>query len=135
MPITLNEAVEMLGAARAKAEEIGRRMTFAVVDEAGHVVALHRMEGASWFNVDVVPAAAFTSVAFRRSGAELLQTQERPYFKAWAAMQGGRALADKGSVLLKRGDQIMGAVAAGGASEDMDLEVAKAAAALFESKG
>ena len=44
--ITLDDALPVLAAARAKAEELGVKQTLCVVDDGGHVVALHRLPGA-----------------------------------------------------------------------------------------
>ncbi len=47
MPVTQDEAQSILGAAEAKAKEIGVRLTLVVTDEAGFLIALRRMDGAS----------------------------------------------------------------------------------------
>ena len=60
--ITLDDALPILAAARAKADEIGVKQTLCVVDESGNVIALHRIPGARLTGVDISIAKAFTGV-------------------------------------------------------------------------
>jgi len=65
--ITLDDALPVLAAARAKAEEIGVKQTLCVVDDGGHVVALHRLPGARLTGVDIAIAKAFTAAGHERA--------------------------------------------------------------------
>ena len=47
MSITLADADRVIDAARTKADALGIKVTFAVVDDGGHLVALARMDGAA----------------------------------------------------------------------------------------
>ena len=127
MSVTLAEAQKLCAAGIAKAEELGVKMTVAVADEHGHPVAAHRMDGANWISFELTIAEAFTSAAFRRPGAELKRLEEQPFFKSFANMHGGRPFAGLGSLLLTRDGVIEGVLSSGGATEDIDEQVSKAA--------
>ena len=55
MPLTLEVAEKMIGAAKAKATDMGCAVSIAVVDSGGFTVAVARMDGA-------VPLTASTAV-------------------------------------------------------------------------
>ncbi len=131
MSVTLAEAQKLIDVGIAKAEELGVKMTVAVVDEQGHPVAVHRMDGANWISWDLTTAEAFTSAAFRRDGADLKRLEEQPFFRSFANMHGGRPFAGLGSLTLKRDGVIEGVLSAGGATEDVDEKVARAAVAAW----
>jgi uncharacterized protein GlcG (DUF336 family) len=65
--ITLDDALPVLTAARAKADELGVKQTLCVVDDGGHVVALHRLPGARLTGVDIAIAKAFTAAGHERA--------------------------------------------------------------------
>ena len=65
--ITLDDALPVLNAARAKAEEIGVKQTLCVTDESGQVIALHRIPGARLTGVDISIAKAFTAAGHERA--------------------------------------------------------------------
>jgi uncharacterized protein GlcG (DUF336 family) len=65
--ITLDDALPVLAAARAKAEELGVKQTLCVVDDGGNVVALHRLPGARLTGVDIAIAKAFTAAGHERA--------------------------------------------------------------------
>jgi uncharacterized protein GlcG (DUF336 family) len=54
--ITLDDALPMLAAARAKAEELSVKQTICVCDDGGHVLALHRLPGARLTGVEIAMA-------------------------------------------------------------------------------
>ncbi len=131
MSITLAEAVQVIQAAQAKAEQLGIGVSIAITDEAGHMVALHRMDGAGWYSVDVATAMAFTVATFRRPGADLIALQERPFFQTFNRMQGGKVLAALGSMPIKQGDRVVGGMGVSGGSAEQDLEIVQAGLAAI----
>jgi len=46
MPLSLHDANQVIARAHAKATELGIRVTVAIVDEGGLLIALGRMDGA-----------------------------------------------------------------------------------------
>jgi len=65
--IDLDDALPMLQAARAKAEEIGVKQTICVCDDGGNVLALHRLPGARLTGVEIAIAKAFTAAGHERA--------------------------------------------------------------------
>jgi uncharacterized protein GlcG (DUF336 family) len=58
-------AKAIIKAAEQKALEIGVPMVISVVDKGGHLIALHRMDGAILASIEISINKAYTSVAFR----------------------------------------------------------------------
>ena len=65
--IDLDDALPILAAARAKAEEIGVKQTICVCDDGGNVLGLHRLPGARLTGVDISIAKAFTAAGHERA--------------------------------------------------------------------
>ena len=65
--INLDDALPLLAAGRAKAEEIGVKQTLCICDDGGNVVALHRLPGARLTGVDISIAKAFTAAGHERA--------------------------------------------------------------------
>ncbi len=63
--MTLERAKKLLLLGVARARELGRPCSIAVVDENGWLVALHRMDGAPIPSVDIARDKAWTAAAFR----------------------------------------------------------------------
>ena len=53
MALTLAEANRMLQAAITQAEALNIKLSVAVVDAGGHLMAFNRMEGANWITATV----------------------------------------------------------------------------------
>ena len=71
MTLTLDHAIECINRGIAKARELGFLVAVAVVDEAGHLVACHRMDGALWVTPEIARAKANAAAAFRASTHDL----------------------------------------------------------------
>ena len=69
----LTGAIECIDKGVTKAQELGFLVAIAVVDEAGHLVACHRMDGALWVTPDIARAKANAAAAFRAT-----RTTSRP---------------------------------------------------------
>jgi uncharacterized protein GlcG (DUF336 family) len=64
--LTLEVALKMLEAAERWARDIaGSSCSIAVVDKAGAVIAVHRMDGAGMATTDIAIEKAWTAVAFK----------------------------------------------------------------------
>jgi uncharacterized protein GlcG (DUF336 family) len=129
MPLTLQEAQTVITGAHERAAKIDALVTVAVVDEGGHLQALGRMNGAPPLSAQIAETKAASVALFRRDGAVLRQMQESsPAFFA----QLDRAvrvpiLVGAGTVLIRRGETILGALAvSGGTTPGQDDECAEA---------
>ncbi len=117
MPLTLEKAVECIEKGITKARELGFNVTIAVVDEAGHLVASHRMDGAYWVTPEIARAKANAAVAFRATTLDLEERfVKRPLFAGNVAVLGDyQFVFGKGAVPVVEDGQIIGAVGVSGA--------------------
>jgi uncharacterized protein GlcG (DUF336 family) len=122
--LTLDQANTIVAAALAASRQAGQRpMAVVVLDDAGHVKAAQRDDGASMFRIDIASAKAWASVALGASSRTLLQrAQEHPhFFGALAATAHGKFLPQTGAVLVQDANgRVLGAVGASGGSGDED---------------
>jgi uncharacterized protein GlcG (DUF336 family) len=128
MPLTLQEAQEVIARAQAKATDSGIRVTVAVVDEGGLLIALARMDGAPPLSPQVAEAKAVGAAMLYRDGASLADlAKDRPgFFAAADRLVRVPIVPGLGSVLIRRDGRILGAVGVSGGKPDQDLECAEA---------
>ncbi len=133
MSITLEEAERMIEKAHEKAGQLGVRVTAAVVDDGGHLIALGRMDGTPPISPKIAEAKAVGAALFRRDGASLLQmAQERSaFYNAAERLTGAAIVPGPGSVLIHKGEQVVGAIGISGARPEQDLECAEAGLAAL----
>jgi glc operon protein GlcG len=127
-PLTLELARRCLDAAEDAARERDLALTFAVVDAAGHLVALHRMDGAPWITPDVAIGKAWTAAAYAApSAAQGEKMRELVAFSAAvSATTGGRFTPQIGGLpIVVEGDPA-GAMGASGASGQEDEDAVRA---------
>ena len=120
-------ALEIVAKARAIGTERGLTVTVAVVDAAGHPVALAR--GKNWHGPYIAFGKARLAAAFRKSTAVLLQQwADRPLFaqSLTEVIPGGVTL-NPGGYPVFDGEECIGAVGVGGGSPDQDDLVARLA--------
>ena len=115
--MTLTTAIECIDKGLAKAQEMGFLVAIAVVDEAGHLVACHRMDGALWVTPEIARAKANAAAAFRSSTQDLeARFSARQLFAGnVAALDGYQFVFGKGGVPLFSDGQLLGAVGVSGA--------------------
>ena len=121
--LTLAQANKIIDSALAAARQRGHRpMAVVVLDEAGHVRALQREDGASMFRIDVATGKAWAAVNMGASSRTLLErARDNPiFYGALPATAQGKFLAQTGAVLIKNAGEIIGAVGASGGTGDED---------------
>jgi glc operon protein GlcG len=131
MALTLRHAVGCIEKGMAKAQELGFHVAIAVVDEAGHLVACHRMDGALWITPEIARAKANASVAFHATTLDLEQrfTARQLFAGNVAALGAYQFVFGKGGVPLVEDGRILGAVGVSGAvPAENDHSIADAAA-------
>ncbi len=133
MELTLELAEKMIQGARRKAQELGKNMSFAVLDSAGVLVASIRMDGAGKMTPRIAQAKAFTAVVFRRPSSEVgALAQDRPQvFAAFPEIVGGAILPADGGRPYMIKDEVIGAIGSSGATPDVDLQCAQAGIAAI----
>lgn len=130
--VTLDAAMRVVEAARAKAEEIGVPMNIAVVNDGNNLTAFARMDGAWLGSIDIAQNKAYTARSFDMSTKDLapLCQPNQPLFGIHASNQ-GRLIIFAGGIPLTDGDNVVGAIGVSGGSVEQDHEVAEAGVAAF----
>ena len=128
MPLTCEEARKVIEAAHARAKEIGIRITAAVVDEGGLLVALARMDGAPALSPQIAEAKASGAAVWQRDGASLAQVagERAAFFSAVDRMTRLPVIPGLGSALVRRQGAVQGAVGVSGGKPEQDLDCAEA---------
>src|SRR2546427_7559 len=128
MPLSGDECRRLIDAAHARAGQIGIRVTVAVVDEGGLLLALARMDGAPPISAQIAEGKACGAALWHRDGASLAQVaQDRPaFFEAVGRMVRVPIMPGLGSALIRRRDAVLGAVGVSGAKSEQDLDCAEA---------
>jgi len=126
MSLTTEEAERILQAAKAKAGEMGVRVSIAIVDPMGELLALIRQDGARWPTARVSQGKAFASVTYGVPSADLAERAERPIMRSVMQQVGGRLIPAQGALPIKRGDEVIAAVGVSGGTSQQDEEIAAA---------
>jgi uncharacterized protein GlcG (DUF336 family) len=129
MGISLDEAMQVFAAAREIASAEDAAMTFALVDEGGHLVALVRMDDAPWATVEVAIGKAWTAAAWRQESAQQgAKARDLPQFaNAMSAMTGGRYTPQDGGVPVIVDGRVVGGIGASGSTGQHDADVVRRA--------
>ena len=123
----LQAAQEIVGRAHARARELGIKVTVAVVDSGGLLVVLARMDGAPPLSPQIAEAKAVGAAMTFRDGASLAElAKERPgFFSVIDRLVRVPIVPGLGSVLIRRDDQVVGAVGVSGGKPEQDLDCAQ----------
>jgi len=132
MSLSLNEAERVIESTIAKARELGIKVSVAVADAGGHLLAFKRMDGALWASVYGSQGKAVTSVGFARPSGELQERADAPVFRGIAAAHGGKMILSIGAVPIMRDGVAIGACGVGGGTGQEDEECARAGVAALE---
>jgi glc operon protein GlcG len=128
MPLNLIDANKLIDKAHAKAKQLGIKVTVAVVDEGGLLIALGRMDGAVPLSPQLAEAKAVGAAMLLRDGAGLAHiAQDRPgFFSAADRLVRVPLIPGLGSVLIKEDGKVVGAVGVSGGRPEQDLECGEA---------
>ena len=128
MPLSAADAQRVIAEAHRKAESLGIRVAVAVVDEGGTLQALVRMDGTPPLASQIAESKAVGAALWHRDGDSLAQVsnERRPFFEAVDRLVRLPMIPGRGSVLIRRGDAILGAVGVSGGHPDQDKECAEA---------
>lgn len=126
-------ARRMMDAARAKAAEIGKPVSVAIVDAGGQLMALERMGEAPSATVLVAEGKAVASAVMGRDSARLEAMAESlpTIIDSLMIRHGGRFVPAQGGVVVRENGGIIGAVGVSGASSEEDESIARAAADAY----
>ncbi len=132
MNVTLAQAETIIAAAKKKATEIDTKMDICVVDAGSNLVAFARMDGAWIGSVDIAIKKARTAAWFMmdtQALSPLVQPGESLY---QIEHSNGGLITFPGGVVLKNGDEVIGAIGVSGSVVENDHAVAEAGAAAFD---
>jgi glc operon protein GlcG len=126
--LTAEGAQRALRAAEKEATRTGMKLSIAVVDAAGHLLAFHRMDNARLISIDVSIGKARTA-AYLRSPSKALEDMINGGRAALVAIDGITPV--QGAVPIIVDGVVVGAIGASGASAAEDELAAKAGAAAL----
>ncbi len=129
MALTLAEANQVVQAAIDKAREMNIRVSVAVCDAGGRLMAFNRMDNAIWGSVYGSQGKAIASVAFGRASGELTERAGTPIIQGIAAAEGGHMIPSQGAVPIVKNGVVIGACGVGGGTSQQDEDVARAGVA------
>ena len=129
MALTLEEANRIVEGAIAKAKELNIRVSAAVCDSGGGLVAFQRMTNAIWASAYGSQGKAVASAAFGRPSGVLAERANQPTPAGIAAAEGGHMIMGQGAVPIIRNGVIEGACGVGGGTAQEDEDCAAAGVA------
>jgi uncharacterized protein GlcG (DUF336 family) len=129
MALTLDLARRLIEAAEEEAGRQELRLSFAVVDAGGHVVAIARMDDADWITPEVALGKAWTAAAFRApSDAQGQKAKDLVAFAgSISAATHGRYTPQIGGLPIEIDGAAAGGMGASGATGQEDEAVVRAA--------
>src|SRR6201995_2251435 len=126
--MTLEEANRIVEGAIAKAKELNIRVSVAVCDAGGRLVAFQRMTNAIWASAYGSQGKAVASAAFGRPSGELTERADHPTPRGIAAAEGGHMIMGQGAVPIIR-NGVEGACGVSGGTGQQDEDCARAGVA------
>jgi uncharacterized protein GlcG (DUF336 family) len=127
--LTLDQARALIDAGEEEARSRDLKLSFAVVDAGGHIVALGRMDDADWITPEVALGKAWTAAAFRApSDAQGQKAKDLVAFAgSISAATRGRYTPQIGALPIEIDGRAAGAMGASGATGQEDEDVVRAA--------
>jgi len=122
--LTLEAARLAMAACEAEAAKGGWKVVIAIVDEGGHPLMLHRLDGAQWSSIDTAVGKARAAVAWKRP-TRLLEESVNNGRYAFLSISQGMALL-QGGVPLELEGQVIGAIGVSGVKAADDEGIALA---------
>jgi len=126
MTISLDEANRVARGAIDKAESLGIRISAAVCDAGGRLVAFQRMDGAIWAGAYGSQGKAVASAAFGQPSGNMTERADHPTFRGIVAAEGGHIFLGQGGVPIIRDGAVIGGCGVGGGTGQQDEDCAQA---------
>src|SRR5262245_10677265 len=111
-PVSLQQARACIERGVLKARELGFLVAIAVVDEAGHLIACDRMDGALWVTPEIARAKANAAAGFQAVSSDLEErfTRRALFAQGVLTLGGYEFNFGKGAVPIVEDGRIVGAV-------------------------
>lgn len=128
LSLTHSAVLEMLGAAVAKAEEIGQPQCIVIVDASGEALGQIRMTGAKFLSLKSARTKARTAASI---GGETTTIPEHVGVLI-AEATGGAVTRLAGGLPILVDGHLVGGIGVGSGSPEQDVDVARAALSVLE---
>jgi uncharacterized protein GlcG (DUF336 family) len=129
MALTLIEANQIVRAAIAKADELNIKISVAVCDAGGRLLAFNRMDGAIWGGAFGSQGKAIASAAFGRPSGVV--SPDSPTIRHIVTEGGPMIAGGQGAVPIIRNGVVEGACGVGGGTSQQDEDCAAAGVATL----
>ena len=126
MALSLEEANRIVQGALQKARALDIRISAAVCDAGGRLIAFNRMDNAIWASAYGSQGKAIAAAAFGRPSGVLAERADHPTFRGIAAAEGGHMILGQGAVPIIRNGVVEGACGVGGGTGQQDEDCARA---------
>ena len=125
------QAMAALAAAQETAEVLGVKLSCAVVDSRGDMIAMARMDGARFYTTDVARGKARMSALFGQPSADMADFGNSPAFQSFNETMPGPLYAFQGALPIMRNDELIGAMGCSGAASQVDEDAVRSALFAF----
>ncbi len=130
-PITLEQALKVMGGAEAEAKKNNWPVAVVVLDSGGNIVALHRLDNTQFGSIEVARQKAWSAVAFRRPTKAFQDAVAGgPAGVRILALEGASPI--EGGLPLLVDGKIVGAIGVSGVTGEQDSMVAAAGVAALK---
>ena len=135
MSLMLKTAERLIAASETKAREFGINVTTAVVDNAGFIVLMRRMDGTRPLTTHIAHSKAYTAAIMKRPAKDLLHWAEGEpvYFNQVAQMGHQPIVATYGGMPVRPGSEILGGIGVSGGTPEQDQVCCDAALAAIDA--
>jgi glc operon protein GlcG len=130
-PIKLEAALKLVAAAEAEAKKNHWPVAIAVVDNAGFLVAFHRLDNTQLGSIEIAQEKARTSALFRRP-SKYFEDQLAQGGSGLRALRTGVMPVEGGLPIIQDG-KIIGAIGVSGVKATEDGQIARAGLAAWDA--
>ena len=124
--LTLEDAQRVIAGAQVKMREMGVKLTISVVDGRGDLIALARVDGASWRTPYISQGKAVASATWGLSSADMAARWNEPIMPGFMALQGGRFIPSQGALPIYKDGVLVGAAGGSGGTPQEDEDCVRA---------
>jgi uncharacterized protein GlcG (DUF336 family) len=116
------------------AQTLGSAVTAVVVDEAGALIAVGRMDQAEPRTAELAFNKAYTAAAFHVATTELVPQAHQPWLHSLVILHHGHIMPVSGAVPIINGVTLVGAIGVAGSSRpEQDVLCCRAALAVWQN--
>ena len=124
--LTLADAERMIQAAKAKAMEIGVKLSISVVDERGDLKCMVRMDGAPWRTPYISRGKARAAACFGVPSDDLTDRAMIPVMRAVMEVERGEFVPGIGALPIMKDGELVGAIGGSGGTGQEDEDASRA---------